>query len=107
MARIAGASMFRSQTLTVMLAKQTPEDLAVLADLLASGAQGLDPVTEVCLRRVDLNGQVAVEAGVRIGVELHAANDAGLSIPDAESASAAISCFAPAVSSLNSRRWSR
>jgi NADPH:quinone reductase-like Zn-dependent oxidoreductase len=37
MARIAGASMFRSQTLTVMLAKQTPEDLAVLADLLASG----------------------------------------------------------------------
>jgi len=37
MARIALASAFRSQSLSVMLAKSTPEDIRVLADMLASG----------------------------------------------------------------------
>lgn len=74
MAKILAASAFRSQTMAPMLAKQTPEDLQVLADMLAAGqirsvldtGYGFDEVREALTKQGGKHGRgktvITVEA---------------------------------------------
>jgi NADPH:quinone reductase-like Zn-dependent oxidoreductase len=72
--KILAASAFRRQTMTPMLAKQTPQDLQLLADMLASGqirsvldtGFGFDEVREALIKQGGKHGRgktvITVEA---------------------------------------------